>query len=54
LNVIFLVILAVLGWRFLRTGGLEMLRMMEMPAGDPTAHHVGDVTPGEEGAHHHH
>jgi uncharacterized membrane protein YraQ (UPF0718 family) len=32
LNVIFLVILAVLGWRFLRTGGLDMLRMMETPA----------------------
>src|SRR6184192_2988102 len=29
LNVIFLVVMALLGWRFLRTGGLEMLRMME-------------------------
>ena len=32
LNVIFLLILAALGWRFLRTGGLDMLRMMEGPA----------------------
>src|SRR6267143_6848041 len=29
LNVIFLALMALLGWRFLRTGGLEMLRMME-------------------------
>ena len=46
LNVIFLLIIAVLGWRFLRTGGLEMLRMMEQPAtmpDDPAAHQ-----------HHHH
>lgn len=35
LNVIFLVILALLGWRFLRTGGLDMLRMMETPAAMP-------------------
>jgi uncharacterized protein len=39
LNVIFLLILAVLGWRFLRTGGLEMLRMMDMPTSDHAAHH---------------
>src|SRR6184192_1717388 len=32
LNVIFLVIMALLGWRFLRTDGLAMLRMMERPA----------------------
>ncbi|HET9848983.1 MAG TPA: permease [Candidatus Dormibacteraeota bacterium] len=32
LNVIFLVVMALLGWRFVRSGGLEMLRMMEMPA----------------------
>jgi uncharacterized membrane protein YraQ (UPF0718 family) len=41
LNVIFLVILAVLGWRFLRTGGLDMLRMMEQSpstADGPAAH----------------
>ena len=29
LNVIFLGVMALLGWRFLRTGGLEMLRKME-------------------------
>ena len=29
LNVIFIGVMALLGWRFLRTGGLEMLRMME-------------------------
>src|SRR5438309_3664115 len=46
LNAIFLLILAVLGWRFLRTGGLEMLRMMEQPA----------TTPDDPAApqHHHH
>jgi uncharacterized membrane protein YraQ (UPF0718 family) len=44
LNAIFLVILAVLGWRFLRTGGLEMLRMMEQPA----------TTPDDPAAHQHH
>jgi uncharacterized protein len=38
LNVIFLGIMALLGWRFLRTGGLEMLRMMEK-APDEHAHH---------------
>jgi hypothetical protein len=54
LNVIFLLILAVLGWRFLRTGGLDMLRMMEMPAGDHEAHAGADVTTGEEEPHHHH
>jgi uncharacterized protein len=39
LNVISLVVMAALGWRFLRTGGLEMLRMMEMPTQDHAAHH---------------
>jgi uncharacterized membrane protein YraQ (UPF0718 family) len=32
LNILFLVVVAALGWRFLRTGGPEMLRMMEHPA----------------------
>jgi uncharacterized protein len=54
LNAIFLLILAVLGWRFLRTGGLDMIRMMDMPAGEHTAHAGADVTPGEETPHHHH
>jgi uncharacterized membrane protein YraQ (UPF0718 family) len=42
LNVIFLVVMALLGWRFLRTGGLEMLRMMDGPpvtSDDSAAHH---------------
>jgi uncharacterized protein len=39
LNVVFLVIMGVLGWRFLRTGGPEMLRMMETPSHDHAAHH---------------
>src|SRR5438094_660743 len=43
LNVIFLVVMALLGWRFLRTGGLEMLRMMEgasvSSADDAASHH---------------
>ena len=43
LNVIFLAIMALLGWRFLRTGGLDMLRMMERPA----------VTPGDAASHQH-
>lgn len=44
LNVIFAAVMTVLGWRFLRTGGLEMLRMMEMPAvtsQEPSRHHPG-------------
>src|SRR5438067_8084431 len=44
LNVIFLAIMALLGWRFLRTGGLAMLRMMEQPG----------VTPADPSAHQHH
>jgi uncharacterized protein len=39
LNVIFLGIMALLGWRFLRTGGLEMLRMMERPEVSAEHHH---------------
>jgi uncharacterized membrane protein YraQ (UPF0718 family) len=54
LNVIFLVILALLGWRFLRTGGLAMLRMMEMPAHDRAAYPGGEVTPGDVASHHAH
>jgi uncharacterized membrane protein YraQ (UPF0718 family) len=58
LNVIFLAIMALLGWRFLRTGGLEMLRVMAMPAGDHAAHHDhsghhGDgLTSGDAAPHH--
>src|SRR3989454_7897616 len=43
LNVIFLAIMALLGWRFLRTDGLAMLRMMEAPA----------VTPADAAPHQH-
>jgi uncharacterized membrane protein YraQ (UPF0718 family) len=37
LNIIFIAIAAVLVWRFLRTGGLPMLRMMNKPL-EPPAH----------------
>jgi len=43
LYVIFLGVMALLVWRFLRTGGLDMLRMMEgasvSSANDPASHH---------------
>jgi uncharacterized membrane protein YraQ (UPF0718 family) len=39
LNIAFLLISAVLGIRFLRTGGIEMLRMMEMAPEDVAGHH---------------
>jgi uncharacterized membrane protein YraQ (UPF0718 family) len=39
LNIVFLAVAAVLVWRFVRTGGLPMLRMMNKPMNDaPTAH----------------
>jgi hypothetical protein len=38
LNLIFLAVIAVLGWRFVRTGGLEMLRMMNAPPATATTH----------------
>jgi uncharacterized membrane protein YraQ (UPF0718 family) len=45
LNLIFIAVMALLGWRFLRTGGLEMLRMMEKPAATHAqqdhSHHEG-------------
>jgi len=34
LNIIFLGLAAVLVWRFVRTGGLPMLRMMDKPMGE--------------------
>ena len=58
LNVIFLAIMALLGWRFLRTGGLEMLRMMEKPPEegahhDYSGHHGGgEPTSGDAAPHH--
>jgi len=57
-NVIFLGVMALLGWRFLRTGGLEMLRMMEMPAEEHehdnhSGHHGGgELTSGDAAPHH--
>ena len=47
LDIAALALVALLGWRFLRTGGLDMLRMMEAPAADAG-------TPAAEGHHHHH
>ena len=57
LNIIFLCVMALLGWRFFRTGGLEMLRMMERPAeahghDDRSAHHGDELTSGDAAPHH--
>jgi uncharacterized membrane protein YraQ (UPF0718 family) len=45
LNLIFIAVMALLGWRFLRTGGLGMLQMMEKPAATHAqqdhSHHEG-------------
>jgi hypothetical protein len=38
LNIVFLVLAALLVWRFLKTGGPEMLRMMNRPAETGHAH----------------
>ena len=38
LNIIFLIIAALLAWRFLRTGGPQMLRMMSKPSGNASGH----------------
>lgn len=40
LNIVFLVLAGLLVWRFLKTGGLEMLRMMNRPASNGHAHHA--------------
>jgi uncharacterized membrane protein YraQ (UPF0718 family) len=45
LNIIFLVVAAVLLVRFQRTGGPEMLRMMDMPE-EEMAHHDHAAHPG--------
>jgi len=39
LNVIFLLLAALLVWRFMRTGGPEMLRMMNAPSHSGTTAH---------------
>src|SRR6202165_2037369 len=58
LNVIFLGVMALLGWRFLRTGGSESVTMMEMPAEehahhDHSGHHGGgEPTSGDAAPHH--
>jgi len=41
LNIIFLAIAALLVWRFVRTGGLPMLRMMNRPVGGDGTDHAG-------------
>jgi hypothetical protein len=40
LNIAFLALAGLLVWRFLRTGGPEMLRMMNRPAPAGRTHHV--------------
>jgi hypothetical protein len=47
LNLVALIVMALLGWRFLRSGGLEMLRVMEMPVSEAAATH-------DDHQHHHH
>ena len=52
LNIIFLVLAAVLVLRFIRTGGIPMLRMMNTPEKE-MAHHHDDMARDDEMAHHH-
>src|SRR5438477_3779867 len=49
-----LVLAAVLGWRFLRTGGVEMLRAMDRTGGTPHAGHEMVHDHDEHHDHHHH
>lgn len=51
LNVVFLIVMALLGWRFLRTGGREMLAMMDAPV---TAEAAGGDGQQHHQEHHHH
>jgi uncharacterized membrane protein YraQ (UPF0718 family) len=51
LNLIFLAVTVLLGWRFLRSGGLQMLRAMDAPAPAHVNHH-GDLGPGGTMPHH--
>ena len=48
-----LVLAAVLGWRFLKTGGLEMLRAMDRAGGTPHAGHEMVHDHDEHHDHHH-
>jgi hypothetical protein len=50
LNIVFLVIAAVLVWRFLRTGGVAMLRMMNAPEGAMVMEPGGHGDHGGQGA----
>jgi hypothetical protein len=38
LNIVFLLLAGVLVWRFLRTGGLRMLKMMDKPLAEAHSH----------------
>ena len=49
-----LALAAVLGWRFLKTGGLEMLRAMDRTGGTPHAGHEMVHDHDEHHDHHHH
>jgi hypothetical protein len=51
LNIVFLVLAALLLWRFLRTGGPEMLRMMSAPQLGSQGQHLDHTHPGHQDAH---
>ena len=51
LDIAALALIALLGWRFLRSGGVEMLRAMESPSGHAHQHHDHHEP---EHEHHHH
>ena len=52
LNLVMLLLMGLLGWRFLRTGGLEMLRMMEAPVSQAAEHHQGHASHEQHGGGH--
>jgi hypothetical protein len=51
LNIVFLVVAALLLWRFLRTGGPEMLRMMSAPQLGSQGQHLDHTHHGHQDAH---
>lgn len=53
LNLVFLVVAAVLVWRFFRTGGPQMLKMMNMPASDAVTPQAAQAGPAEQSGHDH-